>query len=83
MDGEAWTGLAATSVHGDLVVGEMTGVRAAYRGRGVSVAMKAYGMAFARTHGARKVRTFHHPANASAIAMNRTMGFIDADGSDR
>ncbi|MFJ2269316.1 GNAT family N-acetyltransferase [Streptomyces sp. NPDC087849] len=83
LDGEAWIGMAATSDRGEFVVNEMTGVRAAYRGRGVSVAMKTYGMSFARTRGARKVRTFHHPANASAIAMNRTMGFIDADGSDR
>ncbi|MFG2628245.1 GNAT family N-acetyltransferase [Streptomyces sp. NPDC048473] len=79
LDGEAWIGMAATSDHGDFVFNEMTGVRAEYRGRGVSIAMKTFGMAFAGMCGARKIRTFHHPANASAIAMNRTMGFVDAE----
>ncbi|MFI7498047.1 GNAT family N-acetyltransferase [Streptomyces sp. NPDC049687] len=80
LDGDTWIGMAATSRHGDFVFNEMTGVRAAYRGRGISIAMKAFGMAFARESGATKVRTFHHPANANAIAMNRRLGFVDAEG---
>ncbi|MEV7236913.1 hypothetical protein AB0N06_24000 [Streptomyces sp. NPDC051020] len=57
----------------------MTGVRAGYRGRGISVAMKAFGLRFAELCGVAKVRTFHHPANANAIALNRTMGYVDAE----
>jgi hypothetical protein len=32
---------------------------------------------FARRSGLRWLRTFHHPANGSAIAMNRRLGFVD------
>ncbi|MEV6162450.1 GNAT family N-acetyltransferase [Streptomyces sp. NPDC052052] len=78
-DGEAWIGMAATSAHGDIAFNEMTGVRAGYRGRGLALAMKTFGMEFVRTCGARRVRTVHHPAHTSAIAMNRTLGFVDAD----
>ncbi|MGX1668102.1 GNAT family N-acetyltransferase [Streptomyces sp. NPDC055400] len=78
LDGEAWIGMAATSNHGDFVFNEMTGVRAGHRGRGISIAMKTFGMGFAKECGASKVQTFLHPANASAIAMNRRMGFVDA-----
>ncbi|MEU6672251.1 GNAT family N-acetyltransferase [Streptomyces sp. NPDC046727] len=79
LDGDTWIGMAATSVHGDFVFNEMTGVRAGYRGRGISIAMKTVGLDFAREYGATRVRTFHHPANANAIAMNRRMGFVDAE----
>ncbi|MDQ0956585.1 RimJ/RimL family protein N-acetyltransferase [Streptomyces sp. B4I13] len=78
LDGEAWVGMAATSRHEDFMFNEMTGVRAGYRGRGISIAMKTFGMTFVEEFGASRVRTFHHPANASAIAMNRKMGFVDA-----
>ncbi|MER8072119.1 GNAT family N-acetyltransferase [Streptomyces sp. NPDC094034] len=78
LDGEAWVGMAATSRHEDFMFNEMTGVRAGYRGRGISIAMKTFGMAFVEECGASRVRTFHHPANTSAIAMNRKMGFVDA-----
>ncbi|MFI9243624.1 GNAT family N-acetyltransferase [Streptomyces sp. NPDC053086] len=77
LDGDAWIGMAATSVHDGFVFNEMTGVRAPYRGRGISIAMKTVGLRFARECGATRVRTFHHPANANAIAMNRRMGFVD------
>ncbi|MCM2415922.1 MULTISPECIES: GNAT family N-acetyltransferase [unclassified Streptomyces] len=79
LDGDDWIGLAATSNHGEFVFNEMTGVRAAYRGRGISIAMKTFAMAYVRRCGAQRVRTFHHPANASAIGMNRTMGFVDSE----
>ncbi|MFE6780282.1 GNAT family N-acetyltransferase [Streptomyces sp. NPDC057702] len=82
LDGDVWAGLAATSRHSGFAMNEMTGVRAAYRGRGLSLAMKTYGMAFVREWGVPTVRTIHHPANASAIAMNRTMGFVDAPEGD-
>lgn len=49
------------------------------RGRGISVAMKAFGLGFAELSGVTGARTFHHPANANAIAVNRTMGHADAE----
>ncbi|MGW2180187.1 GNAT family N-acetyltransferase [Streptomyces sp. NPDC001732] len=78
LDGESWVGMAATSKHENFVFNEMTGVRATHRGRGISIAMKTFGMRYIRQCGASRVRTFHHPLNHSAISMNRTMGFVDA-----
>ncbi|MFD8691084.1 GNAT family N-acetyltransferase [Streptomyces sp. NPDC059651] len=78
-DGDDWIGMAATSRHEHFLFNEMTGVRASYRGRGISIAMKTYGMGFARLCGIRRVRTFHHPANDSAIGMNRAMGYADTE----
>ncbi|MER5764336.1 GNAT family N-acetyltransferase [Streptomyces sp. NPDC002082] len=76
-----WAGMAATSLHlsDGFAFNEMTGVRAPYRGRGISLAMKTLGIAFADHHAAPLIRTMHHPANTSAIAMNRTLGYVDAD----
>ncbi|MPY43898.1 hypothetical protein FNH04_29560 [Streptomyces phyllanthi] len=72
--------MAATSDQraSGFVLNEMTGVRAPYRGRGISVAMKTYGIGFPGLCGVSTVRTFHHPLNVAAIAMNRTMGYVDA-----
>ena len=80
LDGDAWIGMAATSDHrvSGFVFNEMTGVRAPYRRRGISVAMKTYGIGFPGLCGVSTVRTFHHPLNVSAIAMNRAMGYVDA-----
>ncbi|WP_285564086.1 MULTISPECIES: GNAT family N-acetyltransferase [unclassified Streptomyces] len=79
LDGDEWIGMAATSNHGDFLFNEMTGVRAAHRGRGISLAMKTFGMRFAAESGVRRIRTFHHPANDSAIGMNRTLGYADTE----
>ncbi|MQS11667.1 hypothetical protein F7Q99_05025 [Streptomyces kaniharaensis] len=62
--GEAWS--------------EMTGVLRSHRGRGTSMAMKLLAIDYARTAGARWVRTIHHPANTSVITLNRRLGFIEA-----
>ncbi|KND42592.1 hypothetical protein IQ64_22935 [Streptomyces stelliscabiei] len=81
LDGDRWIGMAATSDRrrSGFVFNEMTGVRAPHRGRGISVAMKTFGIGFAGICGVSTVRTVHHPANARAIAMNRTLGYVDAD----
>lgn len=57
----------------------MTGVRAAHRSRGLSVAMKTFGIGFAGLCDVDKVRTVHHPDNKSAIGMNRRLGYVDAE----
>ncbi|MFF8645790.1 GNAT family N-acetyltransferase [Streptomyces sp. NPDC015345] len=83
LDGDVWCGLAMTSDHraSGFVFNEMTGVKAAYRGRGLSLAMKTVGMGFAGLCGVDKVRTFHHPANTAAIQMNRRLGYVDMPGT--
>lgn len=79
-DGGEWIGMAATSDHrtSGFVFNEMTGVRAAWRGRGVSLAMKTLGTGFAGLCGVSRIRTVHHRANAAVIAMNRKLGYVDA-----
>ncbi|GAA2260445.1 hypothetical protein GCM10010145_31810 [Streptomyces ruber] len=81
LDGDTWIGLAATSDQrrSGCVRNEMTGVRAGWRGRRISLAMKTYGIGFAGICGVSRVRTLHHPRNTGAIAMNRTMGYVAAD----
>jgi RimJ/RimL family protein N-acetyltransferase len=80
LDGDVWCGLAATSDHrsSGFVFNEMTGVKAAYRGRGISIAMKTLGIGFARICDVDRIRTVHHPGNKGAIAMNRRLGYVDA-----
>ncbi|MFI6080379.1 GNAT family N-acetyltransferase [Streptomyces sp. NPDC051217] len=80
LDGDTWCALAATSDRRSdgFVFNEMTGVRAGYRGRGVSLAMKTFGIGFAHLCGVDKIRTIHHPANTTAIEMNRRLGYVDA-----
>ncbi|MFC7280176.1 GNAT family N-acetyltransferase [Paractinoplanes rhizophilus] len=55
----------------------MTGVLTSHRGRGLSLALKLLAIRFVRSSGYRRLVTYHHPRNASAIAMNRRLGFVD------
>ncbi|MEV8532446.1 GNAT family N-acetyltransferase [Streptomyces sp. NPDC051211] len=76
-DGDAWIGMAATTIRPEgFAFSEMTGVRAGYRGRGISLAMKLLAIGFARSGGVPVLRAFHHPGNTVAIAMNRRLGFV-------
>ncbi|WP_344615950.1 GNAT family N-acetyltransferase [Dactylosporangium salmoneum] len=79
-DGE-WIGMSATSLHPaeGYAFNEMTGVLAPYRGQGLSLALKLLGIRLVRSSGYRRVMTMHHPLNASAIAMNRRLGFVDQE----
>ncbi|MER5421047.1 GNAT family N-acetyltransferase [Streptosporangium roseum] len=80
-DGGSWVGMAATSIRPEgHAFSEMTGVLAGHRGKGISLAMKLLAVGYARSAGVRWLRTLHHPGNASAIGMNRRLGFVD-DGS--
>ena len=58
---------------------EMTGVLPGHRGQGISMAMKLQAIGFARSSHMWWLRTFHHPDNEAAIAMNRCLGFVDAE----
>ena len=82
-DGDTWVGMAATSLcpgrggEEGYAFSEMTGVLRSHRGTGLSVALKLRCIDFARAAGMHWLLTFHHPENASAIAMNRRLGFVD------
>lgn len=82
VDDGRWVGMTTTSLHRaeDYAFSEMTGVLRSHRGQGISLAMKLLAITFARSRGIRWLRTFHHPDNASAIGMNRRLGFVDEDG---
>lgn len=79
MDKTRWVGMATTSLQRaeGHAFSETTGVLPSYRGRGISLALKLVAIGFARSSDMRWLRTFHHPGNASAIAMNRRLGFVD------
>ncbi|MEY9926568.1 RimJ/RimL family protein N-acetyltransferase [Catenulispora sp. GP43] len=79
---EAWIGMSATSLRSpEVAFSEMTGVLAPYRGQGLSLALKVPAIRFVRAAGRRRLVAFHHPRNASAIAMNRRLGFVGQGGS--
>ena len=80
LDHGEWVGMCSLSDHleqGYLFV-EMTGVRAEYRERGISLAMKIVAIRFARSRGARVIRTFHDRENLAAIRANEKLGFVPA-----
>lgn len=81
LDGAEWIGMAATSDRrsSGFVFNEMSGVKADYRGQGVATAMKTSGIGFAGLCGVDRIRTVHHAANARAVAMNRRLGYLDAE----
>ena len=76
-----WIGMAATSLRPSegYAFSEMTCVLPGHRGQGISVAMKLKAIGFARSSHMRWIRTFHHPDNAVAIAINRRLVFVDAE----
>ncbi len=62
---------------------EMTGVLAPNRGQGLSLALKLLAIRFVRSSGYRRLVTFHHPGNTSAIAMNRRLAFVVTAAEDQ
>lgn len=53
----------------------MTGVRRAYRGRGIATALKVAGIAFAQAQGFPYIRTDNAMSNEAMQAVNRKLGF--------
>ena len=58
---------------------EMTGVRRGWRARGIATALKLAAIHATRGWGATHLRTVHHPDNQSIIALNRRLGFQEAN----
>jgi len=81
LSGGEWVGMSAASDHGPegYFFNEMTGVVRAYRHRGIAIAMKVMVIEKVRAHGVPSIRTFHHPDNVAPIALNRRLGYVDAD----
>ncbi len=52
-----------------------TGILPKYQGRGLGALMKAWQIAYARTHGFDRLVTHSRQSNAAIIALNRRFGF--------
>lgn len=81
-----WVGLCATSLRADEGEGryafsEITGVVADHRRRGLGLAMKLHAVRFVRERRYRWLRTFAHPDNHAAIALNLRLGYEKPPGA--
>ncbi|MGB8860743.1 MAG: GNAT family N-acetyltransferase [Ilumatobacteraceae bacterium] len=81
LDGEQWVGLAGAADHRErgYLFNEITGVVRSHRRRGIALALKVHVMPYVERSGVTIVRTVHHPANTAIIALNRRLGYTDAD----
>ena len=58
----------------------MTGVDAAYRGRGIALALKLLAIRYARTTGSVSIRTNNDADNTPVLALNRKLGYRPEPG---
>lgn len=61
---------------GDWLNQGTTGVRRAYRGRGIATALKVRTVEYAKAHGLREVRTWNEIRNRGILAINDRFGFM-------
>jgi len=59
---------------------DFTGVRRPWRGRGLALALKAHGIEWARSQGAKRIHTFNDDRNAPMRAINDQLGFVRVSG---
>lgn len=81
LDQDVWIGMAATSNHSSkgFAFNEMTGVLREFRKSGIAISLKVLGIRYAKSLGVEWVYTIHDAENVAAIAMNRRLGYRDAD----
>jgi len=58
----------------------LTGVKRAYRHRGIALALKLRGIAYARERGGTSIKTWNDSPNADMIALNQQLGFVRTVG---
>ena len=78
MDGDQLVGLTELQFVEDIptaIAQEMTGVRSAYRGRGIATALKAAAAIWAKQGGYTSVRTENAQSNGAMLAVNNRLGF--------
>jgi GNAT superfamily N-acetyltransferase len=80
--GEKWVGLAAVAYYPETnsMYNMITGVDRAYRGRGLSRALKLHTIRLARRYGVVSIRTHNDSANAPMLAINRKLGYQPQPG---
>lgn len=54
----------------------LTGVRRAYRRRGIALALKLRGIAYARASGVRVLKTWNESNNRGMLSINEALGFV-------
>jgi GNAT superfamily N-acetyltransferase len=69
------------SVRQGYVMHDMTGVKRAFRGRGIASALKRAEIAWAKREGYRTLETFNDEENAPIRALNEKHGYTPARGS--
>jgi GNAT superfamily N-acetyltransferase len=69
------------SVRAGFVMHDMTGVKRAFRGRGIASALKRAEIAWAKREGFRTLETFNDEENAPIRALNEKHGYRPAVGS--
>lgn len=62
---------------------DMTGVRRAFRGRGVATLLKVLGICYALAHGGYELRTVNDSVNTPMLALNEKLGFKSQGASIR
>jgi GNAT superfamily N-acetyltransferase len=79
LDGAAYVGSSALWASqadpSELYTG-LTGVRRAYRRRGVALALKLRGIAYARARGVRVLKTWNAATNQGMLGINQALGFV-------
>lgn len=75
LDGGTWVGMCTLTDGRNYVLNAMTGVRRAWRGRGLARWLKLHSIRWALEHGAAEIRTFNDAVNDAILALNRSLGF--------
>lgn len=79
---DRWVAVAHVTLEGNgRAYNTFTGVRRAYRGRGLAQVMKVKAAEYARAKGATGLRTHNDSLNAPMLAVNRKLGYRPESGS--
>jgi mycothiol synthase len=54
----------------------LTGIRRAYRRKGIAIALKLKGIAYAKEHGVPEIRTSNESNNQAMLSINETLGYV-------
>lgn len=81
LDGERIVGVSTIyQLDSGAMLNEFTGVDREYRGRGIALALKVKGIAWAKRAGAPYIRTANHSVNKPMLAVNQKLGYKPEPG---
>lgn len=60
----------------DYIITDLTGVKRAYRRKRIALALKLRGIAYAKAHGYKTLKTWNDTYNAAMLALNTRLGFV-------